>query len=61
MAKKTYIVPLYRDDYGYLRIKAKDKKEARMLVEDGNWKDKDYTPKGGSSAVINGEIIEIIN
>lgn len=54
----TYIVKVSRDDYGYITIKAKTKKEAKELVEDGEWTDDMYTPKGGSIEVY-GEVEKI--
>lgn len=55
----TYIVPIDRDDYGYITIKARSKKEARELVEIGEWTDDMYTVKGGSCSYINGDIEKI--
>lgn len=44
---KTYRVPAYRDDYGYITIKAKSKSHAMQLVEQSEWSDEMYEVKGG--------------
>lgn len=57
----TYKVPISRDDYGYIVIKAKSKNHAIQLIEEGEWTDDMYTVKGGTGADIYKSEVEQID
>lgn len=45
---KTYTIQWNRDDYGYIEIQAKNKKEAEEKFRSGDYEDRDLITRGGS-------------
>lgn len=60
---KSYKVPAFRNDYGYITIEAESKEEALELIAQGEWNDEMYTVKGGEcgadDVMDDGDIIEL--